>query len=90
LDIRRYFEQDRKHFTPQDYSTLVDVLEHVDGIIETIDNSQVTKQLSITNIQILLGIYSYWTEHKILPKDAHADSKVILVDDVDTWPADGA
>ncbi len=90
LDIRSYIEQDRKHFMPQDRSMLVDFLPHVDGIIKTVDNAQATKQLSTASIQMLLGIYSYWMEYNLFPKDALADNKITLLDDVDTWMADGA
>jgi hypothetical protein len=89
-DIRGYVEQDRTHFPPQHRSTLVVFLQHVDMIITDVANAQATKELPAVSIRMLLSIYSYWTEHNFLPKDALADNKVTLLDNADTWLADGA
>lgn len=82
-DIGRYTEQDRTHFTPQQRSMLARSLQDVDAIIMDVANVQATKQLPIS-IEMLLGMYSYWTGHNPLPKDdALADNKVTLLDTVD-------
>ena len=47
LEIWRYIEQDRTHFTPQHRSTLMAFLQHVDLIIKTVANAHATEQLSI-------------------------------------------
>ena len=88
-DIRRYIDMDQTCFTPQDCSTLVTFLEHVDMIIMIV-NAQTTKQLLTISMKMLLSTYSYWTEHNLLPKDSLADNKVTLLDEADAWLADGA
>jgi len=90
LDIQGYIEQDREHFAPQQRSTLADFLGHVDLIIKTVDNAEATKHLSTTSIEMLLNIYSYWTEHNLLPRDALAKNKITLLDNADTWLAGSA
>jgi len=87
LNIRGYIEQEQVHFTPQERSTLAVFLRHVDGIIKTVDNAEATKTFSIINTQMLLSIYSYWTEHNLLPQDAFAEDKMTLLDKADTWLA---
>jgi len=87
-DIRGYIELDRTHFTPQHRSTLVEFLEDVDRIIVIVARAQTTKQFPTISMKILLWIYSYWTEHDLLPKDSLADKKVTLLDDADAWLAD--
>jgi len=67
--IQRYVEQDQAHFTPQQHSALVAFLRHMDWIIKAVDNAEATKQLSTISIEILLCIYSYWTEDNLLPQD---------------------
>jgi hypothetical protein len=88
-DIREYIELDRTHFTPQHRSTLVTFLKHVDGIILHVAKAQNTKELPTLSIKMLLGMYSYWTEHDLLPKDSLTDKKVTLLDNADAWLADG-
>ncbi len=90
-EISGYIEQDRTHFTAQHRSTLVEFLQHVDGIIKTVAKAQATtNQLSTINIQMLLNMYSYWKKHNLLPKDALAHNVVTLLDDADEWLAEGA
>jgi len=72
-DIQRYVEQDQTHFTPQQRSMLAVFLQHVDVIIRIVGHAEATKQLSTITIQILLSMYSYWTEHHLLPQDALAE-----------------
>ena len=88
--IRGYIEQDQTHFSSHDRSMLLVFLQQVEIIVTDVSDAQATKQLSTTNIQILLSIYSYWTENNILPKDALAKNKVTLLDNVGTWLAEGA
>jgi len=83
--IREYIEQDQEQFSSQQRDMLAAFLLHVDLIIKAVDKAEATKQLSINNIRMLLGMYSYWTEHNILPKDPLAENKVTLLDHVDTW-----
>ena len=91
-DIRRYIEHDQTHFTAQQRSTLVAFLQDVDRIIEIVARAQTTKQLSTMFIKMLLRVYSYWTEHNLLPKDSGSlpDNKLTLLDAADTWLASGA
>jgi hypothetical protein len=89
-DIWTYVEQDRTQFTPEQRSTLLDFLQHVDGITKTVANAQRTKQLSIINTQMLLHIYQYWTKLKLLPEDSLANNRVTLLDNADMWLADSA
>jgi hypothetical protein len=89
-DIRGYIEQDQTQFTPQHRSTLVAFLDHLDMIVKIVANAQTTKQLPTTCIKILLWMYSYWTQHDLLPEDSLTDKKVTLLDRADAWLADGA
>ena len=89
LEIWRYIEQDRTHFTLQHRSTLVAFLQHVDLIIKIVANAHATNNFPYTNASKHLFV-QYWTEHNLLPKDPLADNKVTLLDDADTWLADGA
>jgi hypothetical protein len=52
--------------------------------------AQATKQLPATSIRMLLYMYSYWTNHNLLPKDLSVNNKLTLLDNVDTWLADSA
>ena len=87
-NIREFIEQDRTHFTPEERSTLVDFLENVGQIIMKVANSW-SGQVSTNFIRMLLSMYSYWTEHDLLPKDLLADKKVKLLDRADEWLAEG-
>jgi hypothetical protein len=86
-DIQRYIRQDRAHFTPQDRSTLVAFLEHVDLIITSVTHVWTTKQLSTIFIEMLRAMYLHWMKHDLLPKDPLDDKKVTLLDDADAWLA---
>ena len=88
-DIRSYIELDRTHFTPQHRFLLLTFLEHVDAIITSVADAQATKQLPYIDIKILLSMYSFWTENDLLPKDL-LDNKVTLLNNADTWLAEGA
>jgi hypothetical protein len=90
LYIRTCVEQDRTHFTPQHRSTLVAFLDHVDAVITGVAKAKTTKQLPTIFIKMLLGMYSYWTEHNLLSKDGQADKRVTSLDRADAWLADGA
>jgi hypothetical protein len=89
-EIRGYIEQDRTRFEPQDRAKLVEFLQHVDGIITVVTNVQAKKQLPAICMRMLLHVYSYWTEHNLLPKDLFANNKSTLLDIVDRWLADSA
>ena len=89
-EIRGYIEQDRTHFSPQCRSTLVLFLQHVDMVITDVANAQDTKELPAISIRMFLSIYSYWTEHNLLPKDSLADNRLTLLDNADAWLAKGA
>jgi hypothetical protein len=86
-EIRGYIEQDQTQFSTKQRSTLLIFLEGVDRIITKVTNAKTTKQLSSTFIKMLLRMYSYWTEHGLLPKDSPADNKVTftLLDHADAW-----
>ena len=84
-EIRRLIEQDSEHFTSQDRSTLVEFLDHVELIIAAVANAQGTKRLPTAGIRMLVGMYSHWTNHNLLPKDGLADSKLTLLDNAETW-----
>ena len=90
--IRRYIEQDQMHFTAQQRSTLVGFLYHVDSIIKKVAKAQTKKQLPAVFIKLLLRMYSFWTEQKLLPEDSLPDNlnKFTLLDLADTWLASGA
>jgi hypothetical protein len=86
--IRGYIEQGPAYFTSEQSSTFGDFLQHVDMIINIVADAQATEQLSYIDIQMLLSIYSYWTEHNLLPEDRL--DKVTLLDQADAWLAEGA
>jgi len=88
-DIRRYIEQDQMRFTNSQRSLLVAFLRHVDAIIRDVSNAQATKRFPTIVIKMLLVLYSYWTEHDLIPNDGDTN-KVALLDTVDQWLADGA
>jgi len=83
LDIQGYIEQDREHFTSQQRFTLADFLGHYQ------DRRQRGGHETSFHHQHR-NIYSYWTEHNILPKDALAKNKITLLDAADTLLAAGA
>jgi hypothetical protein len=86
-EIRGYVEQDQTHFSTKQRGALLIFLEQVDRIIifTKVTNATTTKQLSSSFIKMLLGTYSYWTEHGLLPKDSLTDNKVTLLDHADAW-----
>ena len=90
--IRRYIEQDQTHFTAAQRGTLLEFVKHVDSIIQIVRlaSAHPTKPLSTKFIKILLWMYSYWTEHNLLPDDSLPDNKLTLLDAADTWMDDGA
>src|SRR5712672_1409535 len=83
LDIQGYIEQDREHFTSQQRFTLADFLGHYQ------DRRQRGGHETSFHHQHR-NIYSYWSEHNILPKDALAKNKITLLDAADTLLAAGA
>jgi hypothetical protein len=89
-EIQGYIEQDQTRFGPQDRSKLAEFFQHVEGIILAVDIAQDTKQFDDNSIELILDIYSYWTEHNILPDLLVADDKPTLLDHVDMWLAEGA
>jgi hypothetical protein len=89
-DIRGYIEQDRTQFTPQDRSSLLVFLRHVDMIINDVNNAMAIKRFFALKIRMLLNIYAYWTGHDLLPKDGLTANKLTLLDKADTWLANGA
>jgi hypothetical protein len=90
-EIRGYIEQDQtEHFGSRDRSKLAMFFRHVDGIILAVAKVQATKKLTDTSIQLILAIYSYWTEHNLLPDLSVAGDKLTLLDHVDTWLAESA
>jgi len=88
-DIRECIQQDQTYFSPQQRSTLVNFLQHVDAIIRDAAGAQARKQLPTVSVQMLLSMYSYWTEHNLLPKDGVADNKATLLDMADGWLVKG-
>ncbi len=88
--IRSLISQDSKHFNPQDRSTLMEFLTHVDIILTTVAYAQDTQTLSPSDIDILIRIYSHWTNHNLLPKDELADSRLTLLDKAERWLDKGA
>jgi hypothetical protein len=88
-EIRRYIEEDQTHFTPQHRSTLVVFLGHVDAIKKSVAQVRTPTQLSTAFIEMLLGMYSYWTKHGLLP-GLLDDENVTLLEDADIWLAKGA
>ena len=84
-----YIEQESADFSPEQRSTLLAFFNHVDMILQVVE-PQVTKQLSRNHIQMLLNIYTYWTDHNLLPEDPLVDNKLTLLDHADAWLAKGA
>ena len=91
-DIRGYIDGlDQTNFTPQPaFHVGWEFLEDVAMIIELITRAQTTKQLPTAFIEMLLILYSHWTEHNILPEDSLSDNKFTLLDIADAWLASGA
>jgi hypothetical protein len=87
--IQEHIDQDRTHFAPEQRSTLMMFLEHVEGIIRTVATAQATEQLSSSVIQMLLKTYSYWKKHNLIPKDPLAKNRFTLLDAADAWLAEG-
>jgi len=85
--LQKYIEQDQTYFTPEQRSTLLKFFDHVDLIIRTVTQAQATKQLSASKIQMLIGMYSSWTGHNLLPRDPLADNQVTLLDNADAFLA---
>ena len=83
--IQEYIEKDQTYFTPEQRSTLLKFLNHVDLIIKTVTQAQATKQLSTTKIQMLISIYSSWKKHNLLPRDTLADNNFTLLDTADKF-----
>ena len=88
--IRGYIEQGSTYLSTELRSKLLSFLKHVDMIIKVVADTQATKQLSYIKIQMLLNIYSIWTNYNLLPNDRLADNKVTLLDHADEWLAEGA
>ena len=86
-NIRQYIEQDQTRFTLLQRSTLLEFVKHVGSIIRMVRvvSAQTTKQLPTAFVNLLLWVYSYWTEHNLLPKDSLPDNKLTLLDVADTW-----
>jgi hypothetical protein len=88
--IRGYIEQGSTYLSTELRSKLLSFLKHVDMIIKVVADTQATKQLSYIKIQMLLNIYSIWTNYNLLPNDRLADNKVTLLDHADGWLNEGA
>ena len=90
--IQRYIEEDQTRFSTEQRETLLEFLTHVDSIIQIVRLAiaHPTKPLSTGFIQMLLWMYSYWTEHNLLPDDSLPDNKLTLLDAADTWLASSA
>ncbi len=84
-DIRKLIDQDPKHFDSQDRSTLMTFLGHLEMIILAVANAQATKKLSPMHMEMLLKMYSHWTNHNLLPNDELTDSKLTLLDHAEMW-----
>ena len=69
---------------------LLRFLEDVDLIILAVDDARSTGQLSRRSIQLLLRVYTHWTENNILPKDALAENNTTLLVRADRWLDKGA
>jgi hypothetical protein len=70
---------------------LLRFLDDVDRILTaTTTVTMTTEQFSTTYIKLLLGTYTYWTHHGLLPKGSPADNKLTLLDRADTWLAKSA
>jgi len=84
-EIREHIEKDRTHFRSEERSTLLVFLWHVGQITTIVAESQAAERISAVNVKILISIYSFWTEHNLLPADALADNNVTLLDNADLW-----
>ena len=64
----------------------------MDSIIKKVAMAQTKKQLPAGFIKLLLRMYSFWTEHKLLPEDSLPDNlnRFTLLDLADAWLASGA
>src|SRR5258708_18150345 len=82
-EIRGYIKQDRDDFTDQRRETLLTFLYHVDRII-TMTKTMTTEQFPTTYIDVLLGMYLYWTQNGLLHKDQPANNNLTLLDSADT------
>ena len=89
-DIREYIERKPERFTVEQHPILMEFLQRVDMIIETVASAQTTKDLSAEDIQMISSSYLYWTEHDLLPKDALTDKKLTVLDHADASLAEGA
>jgi hypothetical protein len=87
--IRGLIKQNQMQFLPEQHSTMMHFLQHVDMIIKAITMAQDTKQLSNIGIDILLSIYLFWTKHNLLLKDSLPNTPTFL-DYVDVWLAGSA
>lgn len=90
-EIRQHIEQDQTQFTTEQRRTLLQFLKHVDSIIRIVKTaSEQSTELPIAFMKKLLRVYSYWTEHNLIPDDSLPDDKLTLLDAVDTWLASSA
>jgi hypothetical protein len=88
-EIWGYVEQ-TQHFGIEDRSKLVRFFRQVRGIILAVNHAQTLNELSESRIQMILGIYSKWTNHNLLPDLDAAGDKLTLLDRLDKWLVDGA
>jgi len=86
-NVRKLIEEEPEAFTPIQHSILLEFLQQVEMIFGIVSQAWATKQLSILQIQLLLGVYSFWTKNGLLPEDALADDTVTLLDAVDGFLA---
>lgn len=84
--ITKLIEQDRKRFTPEQHSTLLDFLDDVDLIISTVTEAE-AKQLSTAQTKMFIGIYSLWMKCGLLPRDSLANDGFTLLDHADVYLA---
>lgn len=88
-EIWGYVEQ-TQHFGTEDRSKLVIFFREVRGIILAVNHAQTLNELSESRIQMILGIYSEWTDHNLLPDLDATGDKLTLLDRLDKWLVDGA
>ena len=88
-EIRGYIEQDQSYFTDKQREILLNFFFHVDTII-TSATTTTTEQFPTEFIKMLLGIYTYWSNNNLLPKDPPADKRLTLLDNADAWLAESA
>jgi hypothetical protein len=90
-EIRGYFEQDQtNHFKDEERPSLAAFFRHVDMIITNVAKAQDTGRSPGSSIRMLLLIYSYWTEHNLLPDLHVAGDRLTLLDKLDEWLGKGA